>query len=293
MQQNYNGIEKIKLFSQYEKLFSCPMCTRPMQLVHSKSLICQNNHCFDLAKRGYVHLLPRPHDTKYSKALFEARQILHDAGYWDPLVEQVKESISSRLRSQHAMLTILDAGCGEGSQLSAIQHMLAEQLKIQSLGVGIDLSKEGIQLAARKTSRTIWCVADLANCPLADKQFDVILNILSPSNYTEFKRLIADGGILIKVIPGNGHLHELRNLLDKPANYSNEETEALFKQHFQLIDKQEIHYRSALDQALLPHLLEMSPLSWDASETRIKDAANQELTEITFHFDILIGTIAR
>ena len=36
-------------------------------------------------------------------------------------------------------------------------------------GVGIDISKEGILEATKKSKEIIWCVADLAKIPLLDK----------------------------------------------------------------------------------------------------------------------------
>ncbi|WP_415783032.1 hypothetical protein [Brevibacillus invocatus] len=51
----------------------------------------------------------------------------------------------------------------------------------------MDISKEGIRIAARSTS-DIWCVGDLAHCPFKDQSFHVILNLLSPSNYSDYRR---------------------------------------------------------------------------------------------------------
>lgn len=38
-------------------MFTCPICKESLQL-NGKSLVCENNHCFDYAKQGYVNLLP-------------------------------------------------------------------------------------------------------------------------------------------------------------------------------------------------------------------------------------------
>ncbi|HZG83126.1 MAG TPA: hypothetical protein VEZ13_20405, partial [Brevibacillus sp.] len=66
-------------------------------------------------------------------------------------------------------LHLLDAGCGEGSHLVSIQQKILERTKIAPLGVGLDISKEGIKIAAKRSSNTIWCVADLARCPVMDR----------------------------------------------------------------------------------------------------------------------------
>ncbi len=71
----------------------------------------------------------------------------------------------------------------------------------------------GIVSAAKQEREAIWCVADLAAAPFRNRSFDAILNILSPSNYAEFERLLSDDGIVLKVIPRSGHLKELRRFL--------------------------------------------------------------------------------
>ncbi|MBA5735303.1 rRNA (guanine-N1)-methyltransferase, partial [Escherichia coli] len=71
---------------------------------------------------------------------------------------------------------------------------------------------------------TSWTVADLANCPNQAETADVILNILSPSNYVEFKRLLKKDGFLLKVVPEANYLRELREFIyvDEKSSYSNE-----------------------------------------------------------------------
>ncbi|WHT49041.1 methyltransferase domain-containing protein [Sporosarcina thermotolerans] len=101
---------------------------------------------------------------------------------------------------------LLDAGCGEGSHLCAIHS----QLQIESVGIGIDLAKEGISAASKAYPGIIWSVADLAAMPFQDFQIDVILNVLSPANYAEFNRILKRGGIVVKVVPESGYLQELR-----------------------------------------------------------------------------------
>ncbi|RBO11051.1 methyltransferase domain-containing protein, partial [Pantoea sp. 3_1284] len=81
---------------------------------------------------------------------------------------------------------------------------------MESIGIGIDLAKEGIAAASKAYPDIIWSVADLAAMPFADAQVDAILNILSPANYAEFSRLLKPGGVVMKVVPESGYLLELR-----------------------------------------------------------------------------------
>ncbi|WP_366919703.1 methyltransferase domain-containing protein [Brevibacillus laterosporus] len=206
----------------------------------------------------------------------------------------MNEIISERIMTEtkKERITILDAGCGEGSHLSSIQGKISKHHTCKALGVGVDISKEGISLASREYPNAVWCVTDIAHCPFASEQFDYILNILSPSNYSEFIRMMADDGMVIKVIPNRDYLKELREAFYKEPNkqrYSNDNTLALFKSHFQLVDVKQVRYRFALDHTSIEALLQMTPLSWGATEEGIKAFLQTDVLEITIDLTILFG----
>ena len=153
-------------------------------------------------------------NTKYSKELFEARRkLITEAEFYKPLSEAIAKIINEHVVKTNETISILDTGCGEGSHLSNICDLVRSEFFRNVAGVGIDISKEGIMVAAKNYSNKIWAVADLANTPFKDKQFDVILNILSPSNYAEFNRLLKSDGLVIKIVPQTGYLKELREHL--------------------------------------------------------------------------------
>ena len=156
-----------------------------------------------------------------------------------------------------------------GAHLSAILRKLREQRMVPDvLGVGMDIAKEGIVTAAKTSPDPIWCVADLSQSPFADQQFDYILNILSPSNYSEFRRLLTSDGMLVKVIPGSMYLQELRALFytgTGKETYSNDGTMELFIRHFERIEFDELRYRVILDSNQMKQLIHMTPLSWSIS----------------------------
>lgn len=279
------------LITHHISIYRCPICSAPMQLVEAKSLVCSNRHCFDLARQGYVNFLLRPHKTKYNKQLFRHRKIISHIGFFAPLTRQIGDLIIAHKRSAGGV-KILDAGCGEGSLLSGLLVWMDNNGVHECLGVGLDISKEGVAMAPRQNVQALWCVADLAQSPLASQQFDFIVNILSPSNYAEFQRLLTDAGMLIKIVPGSRYLQELREIFYHQGDqrvYSARDTIELFADQFGLYDKQQLTYSFCPDQALMESLIHMTPLSWGAPAKRLQKALEAEIAEVTVDFTILLG----
>jgi len=292
LSKNNHAMANAHLLSKHEDIFICSICSSPVEVVHLRSLICSNNHCFDISKQGYVNLLSHPLKTKYDKKLFEARKLISLGGFFDPLIAHICEKLLEELKPTNEWIKILDAGCGEGSHLSNIQQTMMEQSQYNLLGIGIDIAKEGIKLASRGASNAIWCVTDLAKCPFRNQQFNFILNILSPSNYSEFHRMLADDGMVIKVVPESNYLQELRGVFYKHTDktvYSNENTLELFQRNFDLVSIERIQYGVTMENHYIKHLIQMTPLSWGASEERIQQALGKNKLEITFDFSVLLG----
>jgi len=257
-------------------LFACPICQESMTIQEQGRMVCSANHSFDIAKQGYINMLTHGAASKYSKELFESRKTVIDSGIYDEIEDKIIELIAPAQ-------TVLDTGCGEGSHLARI---MAEK---KGIGVGIDIAKEGILAASRHYPEQIWCVGDLAKSPFAKSSFDAILNILSPANYEEFKRLLTPGGCVVKVVPQSRYLHELRAQLyadsDKES-YSNDQIVARFKESFMEVNVKRVTYTTPLATELIPELLEMTPMGWHK-----KEGAAIRLNEITIDVDILVGRV--
>jgi 23S rRNA (guanine745-N1)-methyltransferase len=282
-------INAAKFVSNYESIFICPICHSNMSVIECKSLICENNHTFDFTKQGYLNLTTHSMKTKYSKELFEARRnLITEIGFFNPLIMEITNIINNHNGINSNELFVLDTGCGEGSHLSNICDAVTKT----TIGVGIDLAKEGIMVASKNYSKQIWTVADLASTPFKDQQFDVILNILSPSNYAEFNRLLKNDGLVIKIVPQSGYLKELREAFfekSQKETYSNEETVELFSGNFQLIKSTRISYTMTLEKSSLQSLIKMTPLTWSSKEEQINSFLAKNQNQITVDLEILIG----
>lgn len=270
-------VASILYMKEHETLFSCPLCKESMHVTDDGHVLCDNHHSFDIAKQGYVNFMIKPSTSMYSKSLFESRQEILNCGIYHPLQQMIAKHIGEEAQ------IILDTGCGEGSHLERIGNLLPQEI----VAVGIDISKEGIQSAAKFYEQKIWCVGDLANSPYKGQSFDCILNILSPANYDEFSRLLKPNGKVIKVVPQSNYLKEIRKQAfanSEKENYSNDQTVQRFKEHFTNVKQERITYTMPLSEQLVPKLLEMTPLGWHLQENII-------LTEITIDLDVLVGEI--
>ncbi len=268
--------QSIQQLQQSIEIFACPLCKQQMTMSDEGKMSCPSNHSFDVAKQGYIYLLSRPIQSMYSKELFESRHEVIQSGIYD----NVQQVIAGEINVQHPI--ILDTGCGEGSHL----HRICQKLE-GALGIGVDISKEGIMAAAKFYEDQLWCVGDLANSPYNEASFDCILNILSPANYEEFKRLLKPGGKVIKVVPQENYLKELRVQAfadSEKENYTNEQTVARFTASFNNVDVKRVTYTIPLKPNLVQKLLEMTPMGW-----HIEQKENIELQHITIDLDILIG----
>ncbi|SDL92743.1 putative RNA methyltransferase [Sediminibacillus halophilus] len=293
MLQKNKRIKSAKYVSNFENIFACPICKSSMKVIDFKCLICSNHHTFDFAKQGYVNLTTHSPNSRYSKSLFEARRkFITEGEFFKPLNNAIAKIINEHLLKTKDIFSVLDTGCGEGSHLSNICDIVQTDFSDSVVGVGIDISKEGIMVASKNYSNKIWAVADLANTPFKNTQFDVILNILSPSNYAEFNRLLKSNGIVIKIVPQSGYLKELRENLfleTEKQNHSNARTVERFNQSFQYVERSRLSYTINLNKTSIEWLVQMTPLTWSTTSERVKSFKNKDSAHMTVDLDILVG----
>ena len=97
---------------KFSKILVCPKCGENL-VAGENSLVCKNNHCYDIAKEGYVNLLlANMKKTKMpgdDKLMVQARKTFLDKDYYGKLKTEINKAI---LDYQPKIL--LDAGCGTG-----------------------------------------------------------------------------------------------------------------------------------------------------------------------------------
>jgi 23S rRNA (guanine745-N1)-methyltransferase len=113
---------------------------------------------------------------------------------------------------------VLDLGCGEGYYSTALQQIFPAAHVF-----GIDIAKPAVKLAAKRCPGGSFAVASVFDVPLPDSSLDLVASIFAPLEEGELSRLLAPGGIYLKVTPAPSHLWELRALLyDEPKPHPEE-----------------------------------------------------------------------
>ena len=278
---NTNLKPKLQRFAS-ATAFACPICQENLTLVES-SLKCSNRHSFDLAKFGYVNLAPQiKQSANYDKENFQNRQQILEAGFYQAILE----GISDLLATNPSAKIVLDIGCGEGFYSRKLQESHSDKTFY-----AFDISKDSVQIATKSEPNWAvnWFVGDLARLPIEDASMDILLDIFSPANYGEFRRVLSKDGILIKVIPTENHLKEIRQMVQgqlTKKDYSNQDIREHFQEHFSIQSRQIASLTKPISAEQRQALLAMTPLLFHVDQTKIDWS---QLTEITIEAEILVG----
>ena len=239
------GIENMNKFERYRQTCSvlvCPVCGGGLGLTAAgRSLACSAGHSFDIARQGYVNLYRGKPVNEYSKESFRQRQQILEKGMYAHILEEICSFLQAVCGAGRPRL-LLDAGCGEGYYTREIAARLG------GCGLdfyGVDLSRDSVQLAASTANQAggaasaiKWLVADIGHLPVRDGSVDFLLDIFTSAIYEEFQRILSPDGYLIKVIPGEGHVKELREAASSQLHhkdYKERKGTAVFSEHFETI----------------------------------------------------------
>ncbi|PKF61808.1 23S rRNA (guanine(745)-N(1))-methyltransferase [Psychromonas sp. psych-6C06] len=265
--------------------FICPLCRSHFTQKHNTQ-ICENNHHFDIAKEGYLNLLPvnaknskNPGDNK---EMMMARRAFLDSGGYLPLAEKLSALISQYLAKTNAP-TLLDLGCGEGYYTSHIEQVLSDSATITAL----DISKVAIRYAAKRYKKINFCVASAYDVPMTDKSIDALIRIYAPSLDSELQRLIKPSGFLITVTPAPRHLLELREKIYDQVNEHGSENDA--PQGFTKIEQINLNYPMRINnEQILKDLIQMTPFAWKFNEQKMLSLLAEKTWQIECDFNIEI-----
>lgn len=265
---------------------ACPLDGQPL-IYADKQWSCEAGHSFDVARQGYVHLLPvqnkRTKNPGDSKEMVAARQRFLASGFYEPISDAVNLAVLDGLPSAGS-ISCLDAGCGEGYYLQRLAESVSDSGNLSALGV--DISKSAVLAATKQDSRIRWVVASNANLPVLPETINRILCLFGFPVYNEFSRVLASGGRIIQVDAGDDHLRELRKIIYpelKPAR----DSRSSVPEGFELLKAEAIRFMIDLPSKTdIADLLAMTPHLYRARSEGLQKAAAVESLSVTV--DVII-----
>ena len=275
---------------EQEMGFCCPVCGGKLER-REHAAVCGNGHSFDVARQGYVHLLPPnkmhsklPGD---SREMVEGRRRFLEAGYYRPfrdelcrLVREYAAKRESGFRLPEAGVKIVDAGCGEGYYTGALKEALPH-----AEVYGFDISKLAVKAAAGTYKGISFAVASCFSIPLPDRFCDVLTNVFAPIAPGEFARVLKPGGIFLYAVPGERHLFGMKEILyEKP--YENERKDTEYE-GFRFVSRTRVNEDIRIPNAeTAEDLFAMTPYYWKTGVDggrRLRETKGFS-TEIAFDF---------
>lgn len=263
--------------STFSANFRCPICQSPLK-VGEKVWQCtgenaqQRQHSFDVAKQGYVNLLPvqnkhskNPGDSDES---IMARRRFLQAGFYQSLQDGLYDFCKGLLSSQPSV-NWLDIGCGEGYYTERFLQLNPSKL------VALDISKPAVLATAKRlkpistTTQKYCLVASASQVPLANQAVSILTSIFSPILADEFHRLVSDQGFLVIAKPAVNHLIEMRDgLFEQIVAHDSDKFIDELAPYFALVKQTRVETTISLTATQLQDLLTMTPYAFRAQPAR-------------------------
>lgn len=189
--------------ADWYSLLACPLCRGELAEA-AGTLRCASGHTFDIARQGYVNLLPGGAHvgTADTPEMVAARAAFLGGRHFGPLDEALAGVVASAVAPDGC---VIDIGAGTGEHLAAVLERLPGRT-----GLALDISKHAAKRAARAHPRIGAVVCDAWGAlPVCDGVAAAVMCVFAPRNAAEFARVLAPGGALVVATPTARHLEEL------------------------------------------------------------------------------------
>ncbi len=251
-------------------------------------LRCANGHSFDVARQGYVNLMPggAKAGTADTAEMVAERAAFLGAGHYAPLASALA-GLAAAAAAGDERPVVLDAGAGTGYYLAAV----LERLGPGAVGLALDISVRALRRAARAAPGIGAAGWDTWQpLPVRPASVSVIVNVFAPRNGPEFRRVLRPGGTLIVATPALGHLAELVAAagLISVDEHKDERLAATLGPYFTATDRQDFPVPLRLTHADAARLVAMGPSAWHTNvpETRARLAPLPEPLPVTAAFTL-------
>ena len=232
-------------------MLRCPICGETLTK-EERTWRCEKGHSFDVARQGYVNLLPvqnkhsaQPGDTK--EQVFARRSFL-EGGFYGPIVD----ALCHLAQKYGCTGPILDAGCGEGWYSSRLAESMDAGL------IGLDISKEAVRAAAGRYKGHLWICASAAHIPVADQSIGLLTSLFAFTAPEEFKRVLKPEGTFIQVLAAQDHLLGLKEII-YPKIQLKEKDSVPELAGFSLVESVPVKFTFTVTGEQVQNLLYMTP----------------------------------
>ena len=240
-------------------LLRCPVCGDGLE-ESDGALRCPAGHSFDVARQGYVNLVPGRAD---SAEMVEARDAFLGAGHY----RRLSGALVDEVAEVEASGAVVDIGAGTGHHLARVLDALPGRL-----GLALDASPAALRRAARAHPRAAAVGADAwMPLPVRDAVAAIVLSVFAPRNPAEMARVLAPGGALIAVTPTTRHLYELvgpLGLLSVPDD-KEDRLDAQLTSHFTLASRRSLEHSMFLAREEATQVVRMGPSAWHVDEQAV------------------------
>ena len=251
----------------------CPICAK-MLTQQEKRLSCADGHSFDVARQGYVHLLPvqrkhslNPGDTREQVL---SRRAFLETGAYRPIVEAVCAAAKKYSNGGE----VLDVGCGEGWYAVQVAQALGVGL------TGLDISKEAVRCAAAKYKGSTWICGTASHLPVADRSVGVLMSMFALTVPGEFRRVLQQDGVFIQVLAAQDHLMGLKSII-YPEILLKDKDSVPTIEGFRLLESVPVRFDFTAEGEQIGNLLSMTPHFWRISAEGAKRLADTMILQDT------------
>ena len=229
----------------------CPICGGELHR-KERGYCCDKNHSFDMARQGYVNLLPvqqkrslHPGDTREQVL---GRRAFLESGCYAPISNALNETA----KELGAVGPILDVGCGEGYYSARLAEALGAEL------TGLDISKEAVRCAAAKYKGPQWLCGTAAHLPVADHSAGIVTSLFALTMAEEFKRVLRPDGLFFQVLAAEDHLLGLKSIIYPELKFKEKNTIPEVP-GFELVKSVPIRFTFTVEGEQVQNLLGMTP----------------------------------
>ena len=229
----------------------CPICGQELNR-QNQALLCPQHHSFDVARQGYVNLLPvqqkrslQPGDTREQVL---SRRTFLDGGFYAPIADAL-----CALAARHNCTgPLLDVGCGEGYYSTRLAAALGCEL------IGLDISKEAVRCAAARYKGPAWLCASAAHLPVPDHSIGLVTSLFALTIPEEFSRVLRPDGAYIQVLAAEDHLLQLKSVIYPELTHKPKQTVPALP-GFALVESVPVRFTFTVEGEQVQNLLSMTP----------------------------------